>query len=144
MKLICPDCSSQMEGEVLPGELVDCPVCGHTFEARPAPEAPRVTVTKAPSKPAPQPPSPEPRLRPLARKAWLLHHLCGSRSGMKAEDEISKARGALAAGDAKQAVYHAETARDMVRRGCLTLLFVFCFIVFGLACLMFVAIKCNA
>jgi len=35
MKLICPACSAQMEGEVLPGELVDCPSCGATFEARP-------------------------------------------------------------------------------------------------------------
>lgn len=72
----------------------------------------------------------------------MLHHLCGSRYGMKAEDEVSKARGALAAGDAKQAVYHAETARDMVRRGFVSLLFIFAFIVVGLACVLFVMYQC--
>lgn len=74
----------------------------------------------------------------------MLHHLCGSRYGMKAEDEVSKARGALAAGDAKLAVYHAETARDMVRRAFVSLSFVFAFILVGLVCFVYAMFKYNS
>ena len=44
-----------MEGDVQPGEIVDCPVCNHTFEVKPEPPPPRVHVTKLPDKPAPPP-----------------------------------------------------------------------------------------
>jgi hypothetical protein len=37
MKLVCPNCSAELEGDVPVGELIDCPDCGTTFEARPAP-----------------------------------------------------------------------------------------------------------
>lgn len=49
MILTCPSCSAQLEGDVAAGELVDCPSCGHTFEATPPP--------------APPPPSPTPKVR---------------------------------------------------------------------------------
>ena len=34
METICPTCSATVSGEYAVGDLVDCPACGATFEAR--------------------------------------------------------------------------------------------------------------
>lgn len=127
MKLRCPVCSAELEGEVAAGEIVDCPACGQSFEAK-APS--RIAVVSAPA--ARTAPQPAPKLRGLAVRAFLLH-IFGSRYGWKAEDEISKARGALSTGDVTAARQHAETARDMIRHGCLVAGLVFLFLLLGLA-----------
>ena len=124
MKTICPSCSAELEGDISAGEIVDCPSCGNTFEAQPA-----LVVSKpAPKKPIEVPP---PELHGLAVKAFILH-IGGSRYGWKAEDEISKARGAVSTGDMAAAKQHAETARDMIRHGCLSWLLLLGFIIIGI------------
>ena len=35
METCCPTCSASVSGDYAPGDLVDCPACGATFEARP-------------------------------------------------------------------------------------------------------------
>ena len=35
METCCPTCSASVSGDYAPGDLVDCPACGTTFEARP-------------------------------------------------------------------------------------------------------------